>query len=102
MKFFDDVVVREEIYVLYLKRMKLFEEVSKLEKIEEEYEKRAAKRANIFFNTAFMFFAAQFGISYYCIYEVDWLGWDLVEPLTYTLGQGMFVSGLIYSLRYIG
>ena len=49
-----------------------------------------------------MLFAAQFGISYYCIYEVDWLGWDLVEPITYTIGQGLFVAGLLYSLRYFG
>ena len=38
-------------------------------------------------------------MSYYCIYEVDWLGWDLVEPLTYTIGQGLFVMGLLYSFR---
>lgn len=41
-------------------------------------------------------------MSYYCIYEVDWLGWDLVEPTTYTLCQGMFVGGLIYTLRNLG
>ena len=41
-------------------------------------------------------------MSYYCIYEVDWLGWDLVEPVTYTIGQGMFVGGLIYMLRNLG
>lgn len=49
-----------------------------------------------------MFFTLQFGVSYYCIYEVDWLGWDLVEPLTYTIGQGMFVGGILYSLRNLG
>jgi hypothetical protein len=58
LKFFDDVVVREEIYVLYLKRMKLIEEVKKQELIKVGYEKRAARRASIFFNTAFLFFAA--------------------------------------------
>jgi hypothetical protein len=57
LKFFDDVVVREEIYVLYLKRMKLIEEVKKQELIKAGYEKRAARRARIFFNTAFLFFA---------------------------------------------
>jgi hypothetical protein len=44
----------------------------------------------------------QFGVSYYCIYHVDWLGWDLVEPLTYTLGQGMFVGGVLYCLKNLG
>lgn len=41
-------------------------------------------------------------MSYYCIYEVDWLGWDLVEPLTYSIGQGLFVSGILYSFRNYG
>jgi hypothetical protein len=50
--------VREEIYVLFLKRMKLIEEVKKLELIQADYEKKAARRASIFFNTAFIFFAA--------------------------------------------
>ena len=44
----------------------------------------------------------QFGVSYHCIYNVEWLGWDLVEPLTYTLGQGMFVGGVLYCLKNIG
>jgi hypothetical protein len=33
---------------------------------------------------------------------VDWIGWDLFEPTTYTLGQGMFIGGFLYSLRNVG
>jgi hypothetical protein len=47
--------------------------------------------------TAFLLAAGQFGAGYYCIYEVPWLGWDLVEPMTYTIAQGMFILGLFYS-----
>ena len=31
---------------------------------------------------------------------MEWLGWDLVEPLTYTLGQGTFIWGMLYMLYY--
>lgn len=48
------------------------------------------------------FFTAQFFTSYYCIFEVEWLGWDLVEPLTYSVGQGSFILGLIYMMRNRG
>ena len=65
-------------------------------------DKKAARANSLFFTSAFLFFSAQFGVSYYLIWEVDWLGWDLVEPFTYTIGQGMFVSGIIYSLRNLG
>jgi hypothetical protein len=74
-------------------------EIAKLKAIQTELELQAAARTRLFFKGASLFFTLQFGISYYCIYEVDWLGWDLVEPLTYTLGQGLFVTGVLYCLR---
>ena len=46
-----------------------------------------------------LFFTLQFGIGYYSIFHVSWLGWDLVEPLTYTVGQGSFIVALLYLLR---
>jgi hypothetical protein len=30
------------------------------------------------------------------IYEIQWLGWDLCEPLTYSISQGLFVIGTWY------
>ena len=47
-----------------------------------------------------MLLCAQFGISYYAIYQVEWLGWDLLEPLTYTVAQGLFVVGVGFYCRY--
>lgn len=85
-KFFDDVVVREEIYRLNLARVQLRDEIAKLEKQKQALDVKAARRNRLFFQTAFTLFATQFGVSYYCIYEVDWIGWDLFEPLTYTIG----------------
>ena len=41
----------------------------------------------------------QFGLGYHCIYNVEYLGWDLVEPLTYTVAQGMFVAGIFMMKR---
>lgn len=46
------------------------------------------------------FFTLQFFLGYYCIFELSWLGWDLVEPFTYTVGQGSFVLGLLYMLKH--
>lgn len=30
---------------------------------------------------------------------MEWLGWDLVEPVTFSIGQGSFVAGLIFIMR---
>lgn len=46
-----------------------------------------------------LFFTLQFGISGYTIYTVPWLGWDLVEPLTFTITQGSMIGGLFFMYR---
>ena len=46
--------------------------------------------------------ALQFGVSYYAIFCVPWLGWDLVEPLTYSVTQGSMLAGLYLTLRNRG
>ena len=48
------------------------------------------------------FFTALFGLGYYTIFCVPWLGWDLVEPVTYTIGQGSFILGLLIVMRNRG
>ena len=48
------------------------------------------------------FFTFQFAVSYYAIFCVPWLGWDLVEPMTYTVSQGLMVAGLGMTLKWRG
>ena len=38
-------------------------------------------------------------MGYHAIYNIEWLGWDLVEPLTYTIGQGSFILGMLAIAR---
>jgi hypothetical protein len=33
------------------------------------------------------------------IWNVDYLGWDLVEPLTFLIGSSLFVCGLFYYVK---
>jgi len=47
-------------------------------------------------------FTLQFGVSYYTIFVVPWLGWDLVEPVTYSVTQGTGIMGLLYMYRHRG
>ena len=57
---------------------------------------------NVVFLGMSTFFTAQFFVGYHCIFNVEWLGWDLVEPVTYTVGQGSFMLGLVYIMRNRG
>lgn len=38
-------------------------------------------------------------MGYYCIYQVPWIGWDLFEPLTYSIAQGYFMCGVYFYLK---
>jgi hypothetical protein len=58
LKFFDDVVVREQIYRLNLKRVQLLDEIRKQEEKKQVLDKKAARRNLVFFSSASLFFAA--------------------------------------------
>jgi hypothetical protein len=47
-------------------------------------------------------FTLQFGVSYYAIFMVPWLGWDLVEPITYSVTQASMIGGLFFMSRNRG
>ena len=49
-----------------------------------------------------LFFTVQLAVGYGAIFHVPWLGWDLVEPLTFSVGQGSFIIALLYVLRNRG
>jgi hypothetical protein len=49
-----------------------------------------------------LWFTLQFGVSYHAIFVVPWLGWDLVEPITYSVTQGSAILGLFYMYRHRG
>lgn len=66
---------------------------------EEEIIKSIKGQSNIFCTLGLGFLAAQWGFFYYTIYEVEWLGWDLMEPITFTVGQSGFVLSLFYYLK---
>lgn len=56
LEFFDDVVVREQIYRLNIRKVQLKEEIEKLEAIKSELDIKAAKRNKLFFTSASLFF----------------------------------------------
>ena len=63
-------------------------------------DRRAKAKSRLFFSLLSSVVFGQLAASYYGIFMVDWLGWDLIEPLTYTVSQGTFLALLLYWLRY--
>ena len=58
-----------------------------------------SKRKAIIFKTICALLVCQFGISYFAIYNVPWLGWDIIEPITYSISQGTFLVLFWFYLR---
>ena len=77
-------------------------EFDNLEKRKQEIEDLDTRRTMRIPRAMTLFFTLQFGIGYYSIFHVPWLGWDLVEPLTFSIGQGSFIIALLYLLRNKG
>lgn len=101
-KFFEEAMVREQVFHLRSKEMVVQAEFDKLDARKKEItDKEISKRNFLYFGMS-SFFTAQFITGYHCIFNVEWLGWDLVEPVTYTVGQGSFMLGLLYILRNRG
>ncbi len=99
---FESAVVREQIFNLYTIKLNVQTELALLDKRLSEIKKiDNAKSQRIFFAMS-MWFTIQFGVSGYTIYCVPWLGWDLVEPFTYTISQGSFILGLLYMYNHRG
>ena len=94
--------MREQIFKLYSGRLVVEAEQQKLEERLKEIEKIEGKKLRRIFGLMSIWYSAQFAVSYYTIFCVPWLGWDLVEPLTYTISQGSMVLGLAYMYRHRG
>ena len=77
-------------------------EFDNMEKRKSEIEDLDMRRTMRIPRAMTVFFTLQFGIGYYSIFHVPWLGWDLVEPLTFSIGQGSFIIALLYLLRNKG
>ena len=61
-------------------------EFDKLQKRKDEIEALDLRKTMRMPRAMSLFFTVQFVIGYYSIFHVSWLGWDLVEPLTFTVG----------------
>jgi hypothetical protein len=74
--------------VLLQKKQKLValkKDLAVIETLKADKIARQKRQFGVLSAMAFAFFSAQFSVGYHCIYNVEWLGWDLVEPLTYTV-----------------
>lgn len=74
--------------------------VENLTKEKEELESQAEKNGIRYIYLLLLLTTGQFCVFYWTIFQVDWLGWDIMEPLTYTLQLVSAAIAMRYYYKY--
>jgi len=77
----------------------LIKDIATLAAQKAKIDKSASRKTGMLYSGFFAMLLAELGGAYYMIYEVSWLGWDLLEPLTYSIAQFYFICGLYFYCR---
>jgi hypothetical protein len=87
-------------YHLSLSKLKLEMKLQQLQKEQRDLMKivdRSIQRIKYTFLGLTMF---QFGFFYHCIFNIEWLGWDIMEPITYSVEVVKFLIFLRFFYTY--
>jgi hypothetical protein len=74
-------------------------EIEKLDKIKNRIEARANFRIRVLLILLFALLTGQTIWFYHMIFNVEYLGWDIIEPTTFLLGSATFILGLFTYIK---
>jgi hypothetical protein len=87
-------------YQLSLSKLQLEMKLQQLQKERKDLMKivdRSIRRLKYTFLGLTIF---QFGFFYHCIFNIEWLGWDIMEPITYSVEVVKFLGLLRFFYTY--
>lgn len=90
----------QNIYKIKLLYFKLQADLEKMEKQKNRVDQKANKRAKWFLISLWLVLVVQTAAFYHMIYNVDHLGWDLVEPATYLLQSLLLLLGVMTFTKF--
>jgi hypothetical protein len=87
---------RQFIQELKFKQLELEQTLGSIEAEIEKVESVAERRILFYLYLLILLSIVQILVFYYCIFHVEWLGWDIMEPLTYTVE----IIGVAIAMRF--
>lgn len=87
---------REFIQKMEIKKIELTESLEAIQTEIDQIDAQAERRVRLYAKLLILLSVAQMGFFYYTIFEVDWLGWDIMEPITYSAE----LVGLVFAMRF--
>ena len=96
---FDIKIIQNDINGCHIAKLQVETDIEALEKVKAKLDKKAKFRTNALYSFLYTLLLAEFGGFYYAIYMVPWLGWDLMEPVTFTVGQTYFMCACYFYMK---
>ena len=87
-------------YKLSVQRMSLEAKLHELQREHDELMTGINKSIQRLKYTFFGMTIFQFGFFYHCIFNIEWLGWDIMEPITYSVEVAKFLVFLRFFYMY--
>ena len=88
--------IRSFIQNLEITKIELNESMNSINYEINHIEGVAERRIKLYGYLLLLLTLSQFGFFYYTIFEIDYLGWDIMEPITYSVG----VVGWVFAMRF--
>jgi hypothetical protein len=77
--------IEKNLESIQLSKNQIESEIKNLQEVKNNIEKAAQKTIDFYLKIILLISIAHVSSFYYMIFEVDWLGWDIIEPITYTV-----------------
>jgi len=97
-KLFNDAE-KLDLNELKKKYFLITQEIERLNKIKDLIDSKVNFRINLIFLILISFLSAITGFFYHCIYNVEELGWDLVEPTTFLFSSIVYLLCLFWYVK---
>jgi len=92
--------IRQNIQELEIQKFQLEEVLKCIKREIEDIHRKAEGRISLYLYLLILLGFGQIGFFYYTIFEVDWLGWDVMEPLTYSVELFFLAVSMRFYLKY--
>jgi len=74
----------------------LSKELNDLLTVQKTLDGKSKRTPRLIFSALTALLLGEISLGYYIIYEIAWAGWDMVEPVTYTVGQLYFLCSIYF------
>lgn len=89
-------VVEDMISKLHRRKLNALQSIEAMKQLRDEIFKVPDRRSKLYLKGILLLTMGQWAFFFYTVFFVDWLGWDIMEPITYSIEA----ASLAFALRF--